>query len=367
MIHGSVTYVNRTWRGTVNGRSCREDMSTRPRVVVTHRVHEQVKQLLAAAANVAANDTIESWPAEKLREVAAGAEALMVFMPDRIDDQLLAHCPNLKIVSAALKGPDNIDIAACSRRGIWVSVVPDLLSEPTAELALALALGITRNVAAGDRMVRSGEFKGWRPVLYGSGLAGKTIGILGMGRLGQAFARLVSGFKARIIYHDPAALSPVEEAMMGISRATFEQLIARSDILVLMAALTTATLHVMDAEAFDKVKRGAYLVNVGRGSLVNEAAVADALASGHLAGYAADVFEMEDLSRRDHPGGIHPALLKNAEQTLLTPHLGSAVARVRLEVEFAAARSILQALKEERPMNAINQPEIANRGSASPV
>lgn len=343
-------------------------MSTQPKVVVTHRVHDQVKQLLTLSCDVVANDALESWPAEKLRKFAADAEALMIFMPDRIDEQLLAHCPKLRIVSAALKGPDNIDIEACSRRGVWVSIAPDLLSEPTAELALTLALGLTRNVAAGDRMVRGGEYKGWRPVLYGSGLAGNTIGILGMGKLGQAFARLLGGFKSsRIIYHDPAALSPVEEAMLGIGRTTFEQLIARSDVLVVLAPLTAATLHRINAETLGKMKRGAYLVNVGRGSVVDEAAVADALASGHLAGYAADVFEMEDLSRRDRPAAIHPALLKNTQQTLFTPHLGSAVARVRLEIELAAARNILQALKGERPRDAINQPQNANTGSASPV
>lgn len=343
-------------------------MSTRPKVVVTHRVHDQVEQLLASSCDVVANDGIESWPAEKLRKLAADAEGLMIFMPDRIDDDFLANCPKLRIVSAALKGPDNIDIEACSRRGVWVSIAPDLLSQPTAELALTLALALTRNVAAGDRVVRGGEYTGWRPVLYGSGLAGNTIGILGMGKLGQAFACLLGGFKSsRIIYHDPAALSPVEEAMLGIGRTTFDQLIARSDVLVVLAPLTADTLHLINARTMAKMKRGAYLVNVGRGSVVDEAAVADALASGHLAGYAADVFEMEDLSRGDRPAGIAPALLKNTQQTLFTPHLGSAVARVRLEIELAAARNIVQALKGERPRDAINQGEIAGKGSPSPV
>lgn len=343
-------------------------MTKRSKVVVTHRAYEQVKQLLGTACEVVSNDEVESWPAEKLREVAADAEALMIYMPDRIDEQLLARCPKLKIVSAAFKGPDNIDIDACSRRGIWVSIVPDLLSEPTAELGLTLALGITRNVPAGDRSVRSGQFKGWRPVLYGSGLAGNTIGILGMGRLGQAFARLVAGFKSsRVIYHDPVALSPVEEAMLGIGRTTFAQLIARSDILVVMAPLTASNFHAINAETISKMKRGAYIVNIGRGSVVDEAAIAEALESGQLAGYAADVFEMEDLSREKRPAGIHPALLKNTRQTLFTPHLGSAVARARLEIELAAARNILQVLKGQKPSDAINQPEIANKASRSPV
>jgi phosphonate dehydrogenase len=339
-------------------------MNTRTKTVITHRVHEQVKQLLGAQCDVFANEETESWPAEKLCAKAADADALMVFMPDRIDQNVLAQCPKLRIVGAALKGCDNVDVEACSRRGVWVTVVPDLLSQPTAELALALVLGMTRKVSAGDRRVRSGEFQGWRPVLYGGGLAGKTLGILGMGKLGQAFLRLLGGFNSTVIYHDPAALSPVEEAMLGIGRTGFDQLLARSDILILLAPLTATTLHMINAETLGKMKTGAYLVNVGRGSVVDEAAVADALESGQLAGYAADVFEMEDLSRPDRPRAIDPGLLNNSDRTLFTPHLGSAVSRVRLEIEMVAARNILQALRGEKPSDAVNQPQLSIRGSA---
>lgn len=330
-------------------------MKTRPKVVITHRVHAPVEQLLAEHSEVVANDGEESWPPAKLLEQARDADGLLVFMPDKIDDAFLKQCPKLRVIAAALKGYDNIDVNACTRRCIWVSIVPDLLSQPTAELALALILGLTRNVVLGDRLVRSGKFQGWRPVLYGGGLVGKTVGVVGMGKLGQAFVRLLAGFNVKIIYHDPVHMSPVQEAFLGIARATLDQVLAESDVLVVMIPLTSSTLHLINAETLAKSKKGAYLVNVGRGSVVDEGAVAQALDQGRLAGYAADVFEMEDWARPNHPPSIHPGLLARTDRTLFTPHLGTAVDRVRLEIELSAARSILQGLRGERPADAINE------------
>ena len=331
-------------------------MKARPKVVVTHRVHQPVKDLLGKECDVVANEEIEAWSRTKLLEVARDADGLLVFMPDLIDEALLAACPDLKVISAALKGYDNIDVAACTRRGIWVTIVPDLLSSPTAELALTLTLGLTRNVLPGDRRVRSGEFHGWRPVLYGGGLVGRTVGVVGMGRLGQAFVRLLAGFNAKILYCDPVQLSPVQEAFLGVARATFDQLLEQSDVVVVLAPLTNSTLHMINAAALSKLKAGAYLVNVGRGSVVDEQAVAQALQAGRLAGYAADVFEMEDWARQDHPATVEPALIGDAQRTLFTPHLGSGVKAVRLEIELAAASSILTVLRGERPPDAINEP-----------
>lgn len=330
-------------------------MTPRPKVVATCRIHEPVKQFLSRECDVIANDGAQSWPPARIAEIARTADGLLVFMPDKIDDAFLEQCPRLKIVAAALKGYDNIDVDACTQRGVWVTIVPDLLSSPTAELALTLALGLTRNLLPGDRLVRSGEFDGWRPTLYGDGLVGTTVGILGMGKLGQAFARLLAGFNARIIYHDPVRMSPVQEAFFGISRAGFDEVLVESDVLAVMVPLTASTLHLINAGTLAKMKKGAYLVNVGRGSVVDEAAVANALAQGHLRGYAADVFEMEDWARPDRPRVVHPDLIAHAERTLFTPHLGSAVAQVRLEIELCAANSIMQALRGERPQDAINE------------
>jgi phosphonate dehydrogenase len=333
-------------------------MTSRPKTVVTNRVHDQVKQVLGAESEVVANDSTESWPLAQLIELARDAHALMAFMPDRIDTAFLAACPKLRVIAGAFKGYDNIDVAACTARGIWVTAVPDLLSAPTAELALALILGLTRNLLPGDRLVRDGKFQGWRPVLYGGGLLGKTVGVVGMGKVGQAFARLLSGFNAKIIYFDPVRMSPVQEAFFGLSRASLDEVVTQSDVLVLMLPLNPSSVHLINRQTIAKMKPGAYLVNVGRGSLVDENAVSLALDQNRLAGYAADVFEMEDQARPDRPEAVHPGLVANADRTLLTPHLGTAVDKTRLEIELSAARSILQALRGERPADAINEPAV---------
>lgn len=331
-------------------------MTEKPKVVITHRVHESVKEFLRHQCAVVANEDVDSWPAATLLKHASDADALMVFMPDKIDQAFLAQCHRLKIIAAALKGYDNIDVGACTQHGVWLTIVPDLLSAPTAELALALLLGITRNVPAGDRLVRSGQFHGWRPILYGGGLNGKTVGILGMGKLGQAFARLLSGFSVNLLYYDPVKLDPVREAYLGLARVDFEELLAKSDITVVLAPLTPTTIHLINAETISRMKPGAYVINVGRGSVVDEEAVAEALQQGHLAGYAADTFEMEDRALPNSPSAVYPRLIADADHTLFTPHLGSAVTHVRLQIEMEAAQSILQALAGETPTGAINQP-----------
>jgi phosphonate dehydrogenase len=301
--------------------------------------------LLAEHSDVVMNESAESaWPREELIDRARDAEALMVFMPDSIDDDFLAGCPRLNIVSAALKGFDNFDVEACTRRGIWFTIVPDLLTEPTAELALALMLGLARNISAGDAVIRSGAFQGWRPALYGTGLHGSTVGIIGFGKVGRALARMLQGFECRVIHHD-----------LGQEGMTLDDLLAASDFILPLLPLTPATLHLIDAAAIARMKPRGFLINVSRGSVVDEEAVADALDRGHLAGYAADTFEMEDWARRDRPQSIAPRLLQMKAKTLFTPHLGSAVARVRLEIEFAAAFNILAALQSQRPPGAINR------------
>ena len=326
-------------------------------VVVTHQIHESVRELLTSRCSVIVNDSVESWPREKVLDSAREADALMVFMADRVDEQFLERCPRLKIIAAALKGYDNFDVEGCTRRGIWFTIAPDLLTAPTAELALGLVLGITRNISAGDRLVRSGRFQGWRPVLYGSGLQGRTVGIVGMGKVGCKLAQLLSGFEVKIYYADRIQLSTEEERRLRVTRMEFDQLLSSSDVVVLLLPFTSTTSHIINAVTLRQMRENSYLVNVGRGSVVDEAAVAEALSAGHLAGYAADVFEMEDWARPDHPSCIPPRLLADSARTLFTPHLGSAVKEVRLQIELAAARNILQVLEGQPPADAINRPK----------
>jgi len=188
----------------------------KPLVVVTHWIHKEVVDYLSGSCNVFLNTTLYTLPRATIIDKAREAEAIMVFMPDSIDEEFLSACPNLKVVAAALKGYDNFDVDACTRRGIWFTIVPDLLTVPTAELALGILMVLTRNMLAGDRFVRTGEFTGWKPQLYGVGLHGAICGIIGFGAVGRALAKRLRSFDVRIIYNDPSPLSSEEEDEMGV-------------------------------------------------------------------------------------------------------------------------------------------------------
>ncbi len=312
------------------------------RVVITSWVHQEVIQLLEQSCEVIPNNQREPLPPGEILRRTQDAHGLMVFMTDTIDDDFLIACPNLKIVAAALKGYDNFDVESCTRRGIWFAIVPDLLTLPTAELAVGLLIGSTRKMLDGDRFIRTGQFRGWRPKLYGTGLAGQSLGIVGMGALGQAVAKRLAGFDMELLYADKRPLAEDTERAWGLSRVSFDSLLERSHFVLLCVPLAHDTLHLIDENALAKMRPDSFLVNVCRGSVVDEQAVASALASGHLAGYAADVFEMEDWARKDAPPGIPRSLLET-DTTFFTPHLGSAVDDVRREIALEAARNILLA------------------------
>lgn len=327
----------------------------KPRVVITHRVHDSVLASLELHCDLITNQSATTLPAESVKARAATADAMMAFMPDRVSEEFLLACPNLKVIGAALKGFDNFDVDACSRHGVWLTFVPDLLTVPTAELTIGLTIGLVRQIRAADQFVRSGDFQGWQPRFYGLGIEGSTIGIVGMGAIGKAVAARFQGWGARIQYSQPEALNATEEKALGVSRSGLEDLLATSDIVILALALNEQTLHTINPERLRQMKRGAFLVNPCRGSIVDEAAVLQSLMSGHLGGYAADVFEMEDWAREDRPQRIDPSLLAHPN-TLFTAHTGSAVRGVRLAIEQRAADNILQALTGERPRDAVNSP-----------
>lgn len=328
----------------------------KPRVVLTHRVHQETLDLLAPHCDLVPNQTPDTLPPEEVVRRVSTADAMMAFMPDTVDAGFLAACPRLKVIGAALKGYDNFDVSACTAHGVWLSFVPDLLTVPTAELAVGLTIGLTRQVRAADHFVRSGHFQGWQPQFYGLGIAGSTIGIAGMGAIGRAVAQRLSGWGAELLYSDRARLSRDAERGLGVQWRELEALLSESDIVILALGLDTATLHTVNAERLRLMKAGAFLVNPSRGSVVDEAAVLAALQSGHLGGYATDVFEMEDWARPDRPRRIDPELL-TASNTLFTAHIGSAVRRVRVDIERRAAENILQALVGLKPEDAVNDPE----------
>jgi len=318
------------------------------KIVITQPIHPDVLQKLEAVGQVVMNVGPEPWSAPVLQSHLADAEALMAFMPDRIDAETLRQAPRLKTIACALKGYDNFDLAACDEAGVILSFVPDLLTEPTAELAVGLAIAAARHVMPGDQIVRSGTYEGWRPILYGTGLHASVVAVIGLGAVGRAIVDRLSGFGcAEILGVDPGQgdgrTTPVELA----------EAVRRADYLILAVPLTSHTRYLLDADLLGQAKPGVVIVNIGRGSVISEAAVAKCLAQGSIGAYAADVYEMEDWLLPDRPRSIDAGLLAS-ERTVLTPHIGSAVARVRLAIEHRAADNLMQALAGQVPQDALH-------------
>lgn len=314
----------------------------KPRIVATCRVHDQVLDRLRESFEVAANPSDEPWPEPERRSACAQADGLLAFMTDRIDRDFLQACPRLKIVAACLKGGDNIDAQACAELGIALHRSGDLLTEPTAELALASLLSLARGIPAGDRLVRTGAFQGWRPTGYGRTLRGSEVFVAGLGRVGRAVGRNLLALGARVRGLDASPLSTLAARSEGIQPAIVPDL-AGAGMLVLCLPLEPSTFRWLDEERISLLAQGALVVNVGRGSTVDEAAVSRALASGRLGGYASDVYAFEDLSLTPRPSGV-PSDWILSDRTLLTPHLGSAVGSARLAIELEAVRALEGAL-----------------------
>ncbi|MGD8576693.1 MAG: phosphonate dehydrogenase [Thiohalophilus sp.] len=327
----------------------------KPKIVITHWVHDEVLEFLAPHFELVTNQTRETLPGDEVIARAADADGIMVFMPDSVDAEFLDACPKLQVVAAALKGYDNFDVQACTERGIWFTMVPDLLTLPTAELTIGLMIALGRNVLPGDTYVREREFHGWRPRFYGTGLDDSCVGIIGLGAVGRAVARQLSGFECELIYHDNRRLDANEEAALQVKYRDLDDLLTQSDFVCVILPMSNDTQHYIDQPQLAKMSASTYLINTGRGSTVNEQAVADALENGQLAGYAADVFEFEEWARADRPREVPSRLLNMTDKTIFTPHIGSAVDKVRREIAMEAARNLVSAFSGEIPGGAINE------------
>lgn len=271
----------------------------------------------------------------ELLELVSGAEGALTLLTERVDDELLdAAGPGLKVVANMAVGYDNIDVAACTRRQVVVTNTPGVLTEATADLTWALILAATRRLGEGERLVRRGEWTGWRPgQLLGPGLQGKVLGIFGMGQIGAAVARRGAAFGMVVRYTNRRPRP--DDAEVGARWVPLDELLASADVLVLNAPSTPETRHVIDAAAMAAMKEGAVLVNSSRGPLVDEAALVEALRSGRLRAAGLDVYEREPT--------IHPGLLE-LEQVVLAPHLGSATDETRAAMVRLACDNIVAVL-----------------------
>ena len=286
-----------------------------------------------------------------LREALREAEALICLLSLPVDRALLAAAPRLRIVANFAVGIDNVDIAAATERGVLVTNTPDVLTEATADFAFALLLAAARRLPEGERLVRSGAWTGWAPgQLLGADVAGATLGIIGMGRIGQAMARRARGFSMTILYSasrphlDAARL----EAELGARQVDRAELLARSDFVSLHCPLTPQTRRVIDADALRAMKRGAILVNTARGGCVDEPALARALARGEIAGAGLDVFAEEPR--------VFPEIL-TSDRVVLAPHAGSATTTARRRMAEICANAVRAVLCGRRPPTLVN-PEV---------
>jgi len=331
------------------------------RITVANQIHRPILDDLEKCGHVTANTRPEPWSPDELTARTAAADALMVFMTEKVDGALLAACPNLKIIAGALKGYNNIDVEACSKRNIIVTIVPDLLTDPTAELTIGLMISVARNFLPGDRHIRGGAFEGWRPAFYGGSIQRSTVAVLGAGAVGKAILRMLNGFDCRRLYVDKTPIDPEVERALGAERCDLKTAQTSADFIVLAMHLMPETLHMIDGAFLAGMKPGGFLINPARGSLVDEDAVVRALESGQLAGYGADTFEMEDWTVDERPKRIHAGLLQS-DRTVLTPHIGSAVRKVREEIERSAAESIIAVSRGTIPDTAVNRHRLALAG-----
>jgi glyoxylate reductase len=319
------------------------------KVVVSQRIFPEALKLLSQAGltvdlNDAATPLAKAALAARLRD----ADGLICLLTDQIDAELLAQAPKLKIVANVAVGYNNIDVAAATERGIMVSNTPDVLTEATADLAFALLLAAARRLTEADRYVREGRFAGWELFQPHLGLSvwGKTLGLIGMGRIGQAVARRAKGFNMRVCYHNRSRVAAALERELGAEFVSFEALLVQSDFISIHAPLTDDTHHLIDAAALAMMKPSAILINTARGPIVDEAALAAALASGQLAGAGLDVFEREPE--------VHAALLKQHQHVVLAPHIGSATYDTRRDMSVLAARNVVRALGGNKPPSLVN-------------
>ena len=301
---------------------------------------------LRAAGKVRMDEREVAIPREDLLELVAGADAILTLLHDRVDEDLLeAAGPRLRCVANVAVGYDNVDVAAAARRGIVVTNTPGVLDDATADLTLALILATTRRLVEGDRLVRAGRPWSWgMSFMLGSGLRGKLLGIVGLGGIGQRVAERARAFGMEIAYHSrhPAPAEVVAE--LGAERMPLERLLAEADVLSLHCPLTPETHHLIGADELASMKPTAVLVNAARGPIVEERALAEALAAGRIAAAGLDVYE--------HEPRVEPALLE-LDNVVLSPHLGSATVETRTAMAELAARNAISVLRGQGPLTPV--------------
>ena len=321
---------------------------SKPYVVVTRRMPGTAYGRLEEACDVWLWEEDRPIPPALLTEKLALAEGLLCMLTDTVSAAMLVQAPRLKAISTMAVGVDHIDLAAAKAKGLPVGYTPDVVTPATADLAFALILAFSRRIVPLEAQVRRGEWLGWTPhPISGHNVAGKTLGIFGMGRIGQAVARRALGFSMPVVYHNRQP-NPQAEAELGARYLSFDDLLTQADILVITAPLSPQTRGIFDAQAFARMKSSSLLVNVARGPLVNQADLREALVKGQIRGAALDVCDPEPMSPQDP--------LLTLPNCLVLPHVGTATQETRAAMAEMAVDNLLAAMAGQPMPHCINPP-----------
>lgn len=321
----------------------------KPSVLITKRIYPEAVDFIRRRCEVDYEAADEGLSAEQLRDRIRGKQAVVSQLTDKFTPEVIAGLEGIRIISNVAVGYDNVNVPAATEAGILVSNTPDVLTETTADLAFALMLAAARRIVEGHQFVHSGEWTKWSiDLLVGRDLHHATLGVVGLGRIGQSVARRAKGFSMRIIYHDAVPASAEVASELGAELVPLDQLLAESDFVSIHVPLTDATRHLIGERELELMKPTAILVNTARGPVVDESALASALHAGRIGGAGLDVFEREPQ--------VHPDLL-NLPQAVLAPHIGSASVATRTRMSMMAVENAVAALENRRPPNLVN-PEL---------
>jgi glyoxylate reductase len=319
------------------------------KVLVTGRIPDAVRAQIAAVHQVEINPLDRPMARGEILRQLPDKQGLLCMITDTVDRELLDHAPRLKIIANHGVGFDNIDVAAATARGIPVTNTPGVLTDATADITLGLILAVGRRMVEGDRRNREGRFRFWAPLLFlGTEITAKTLGIVGMGRIGRAVVKRCRGFEMPVVYHSRTRLGAQAEAALGVTYRSLDALLAEADFISLHVPLTPATHHLIGAAELRRMKPSAFLINTSRGPVVDEAALVAALQAGKIRGAGLDVYENEPQMA---PG------LAELDNAVLLPHVGSATWETRTRMARLAAENLLAALAGMQPPNCVN-PEV---------
>lgn len=316
------------------------------KVLVTREVFDETLDYLAQHCEVESNQADTAYAPEELARRVADKDGVMCCLTDRIDAALLAAGQRLKVVANIAVGYNNIDLAACSARGVMATNTPGVLDDSTADLAWALMLATARRITEVESYIRGGEWTGWRLKQWlGVDVHHATLGIIGMGRIGQVIARRAAGFDMKVIYSNRKRVAPEIEQRLNAEYASRDDLLARADFVVLQMPYSAETHHLIGAAQLKMMKPAAILINSTRGGVVDDAALIEALKKGTIRGAGLDVFENEP---KLNPGFLE---LKNV---VLAPHIGSSTQATRRAMAMTAAQNLVAALSGGTPPNLLN-------------